>query len=361
MIWIKNKIKEIREWTQFVEKHSNKTDLNAKIYIQILVSLSFLILSVANICSKSYLMLGFTLAGSIINGVLALLAKKVKNSRICSITTIATCSVLFGLFVVNGGNEGFACLWVMLVPFFAMMIMDFAIGFYVSAAFQVFLIVVFWTPMHEMLGTIPQYYDQFCLRFPLFFFVTFILAFSLTVSLKKSQYNDCKQRLKLEEMAQLDSLTKLSNRRNAYEKFKTDYSEPGIPHCIVMCDIDHFKRVNDTYGHVYGDDVLVAVVELMKEQLPPDYLKSRWGGEEFLLAANESLNAVYHAVERLRIAISDHVFYAGDTQIHITLTFGIAEYVNENGIVEAISKADDRLYSGKKAKRNCTVIDDSLS
>lgn len=352
---------EILEWNRFVRINSNETDFRSKTDLQLFTSFSFLILSVANIVSKSYLMLVLTLAGTIINGIMAVLAIRIKNEHLCSVSAIVTCSILFGIFVICGGNEGFACLWLVLIPFFAMVIMDFIIGFFACVTIQVFLVAVFWTPIHEMLGTIPQYYDQFCLRFPLYFFVTFLLALSLTVSLKRSQYSDCKQRLKLEEMAQLDSLTKLPNRRNAYERFKTDYSEPGTPHCIVMCDIDYFKRVNDTYGHVYGDDILVNVAEIMKKQLPPDYLKSRWGGEEFLFAANEPLDSVYQVIEKLRIAIADHVFYAGDTQIHITLTFGIAEYVDESGIIKAISKADDRLYNGKKSTRNCTVIDDSLS
>ena len=159
------------------------------------------------------------------------------------------------------------------------------------------------------------------------------------------------------KLARLDSLTELFNRRGAYEEFDANYSERGVPHCLVMCDIDHFKRVNDSYGHEYGDEILTTLVGIMREQLPSDYLMARWGGEEFLFAANEPLDKVFQRIENLRTAISKHKFIVGDSLIHVTLTFGIAEYADGDGVIEAITKADNRLYNGKKAQRNCTVID----
>lgn len=359
---LRNRVKEVLERDRFVEAYLTATNFDTKLYTQIVVSVAFFILSIANVVAKSYFMLVFTLLGSAINGISAFFAKKTGKGRFCSISSIVTCSLLFSFFVIYGGNDGFSCLWVTLLPFLAMVVMDFVIGFYASAFFQVFLIIVFWTPVRGMI--FYQYNDHFCLRFPLFFFVTFILGLSLTISLRKSQYNECKQLLKLEELteiahmlARLDSLTELFNRRGAYEEFDARFTQRGVPHCLVMCDIDHFKRVNDTYGHEYGDEVLTALVKIMKEQLPTDYLKARWGGEEFLFAANEPLDKVYRRVERLRNTIANHKFYAGDSRIHVTLTFGVAEYVDGNDLNQAIAKADERLYCGKKAQRNCTVID----
>lgn len=354
--------KEILERERFLEAHTDASDFEPKLYMQILTALAFLALSLVNVFSKSYFMLAFTLAGCVVNGISSYVAKKVGKGRVCAISSIATCSLLFGFFVIYGGNDGFACLWVTLLPLMAMAVMDFAVGFGASVFFQIFLIIVFWTPIRGML--FYQYNDRFCLRFPLFFLVTFILGLSFTVSLRKSQYNECKHRIELEEMttsahklARHDSLTELFNRRGAYEEFDVNYSQRGIPHCLVMCDIDHFKTVNDTYGHEYGDEVLLALVKMMREQLPPDYLMARWGGEEFLFAANEPLDEVYQKIENLRKTIADHAFIVGGAPIHVTLTFGIAEYVDGNGVIEAISKADNRLYCGKMAQRNCTVID----
>lgn len=355
-------IKDIFARNRFVEAHSTATNADAKLYLQILIAAAFFILSVANIFSKSYLMLLFTASGCVINGVSAVFAIKTGKRRICALSSIITCSLLFGFFVIYGGNDGFACLWVALLPFFAMVVMDFVIGLCASLFFQIFLMAVFWTPVRGLL--LYEYSEQFCLRFPLFFLVTFALGLSLTISLRKSQYNECVQLLKLEEMtaaahklARLDSLTGLANRRCAYEEFDARYTDPGRPHCIVMCDIDYFKRANDTYGHEFGDDVLIVLSRYLREQLPEDYLKSRWGGEEFLLAANESIDEVYAQIEKLRCCIAAHEFHADGMPVHISLTFGLAAYTGKEDIHAAINQADSRLYIGKKTQRNCTVME----
>lgn len=196
----------------------------------------------------------------------------------------------------------------------------------------------------------------------MFFFVTLVLGLLLTISMRTSEYNERMHLMELEKMTQAakvlartDPLTKLANRRHAYEEFEVSYCEAGQAHCIVMGDIDYFKKTNDTYGHEFGDEVLVVLAKYINELLPKDYLKSRWGGEEFLFAANEPLEKVYERIENLRKAIEAHEFYHEGKTVHITMTFGIAPYGDKDELYEAISTADGRLYLGKRANRNCTV------
>ncbi len=359
---IRDYIKGIFERNDFVEKHTLSSTFNSKFYLQIIVSVAFLILTITNIVSQSYIMLIFTAIGCLTNSVCAIIGKKLHNSSVCAYSAIITCSLMFAFFVIYGGNEGFACLWVVLLPFLSMVVMDFVAGLCASIFFQLFLIVVFWTPIRGML--LYQYNAQFCLRFPLFFLVTFMLGLALTIFLRRSQYNECMQLLKLEEMtktannlARIDTLTELANRRCAYEEFKTRFSQNGIPHCVVMGDIDYFKRINDSYGHEFGDEVLVIVAKYIKELLPDDYLKSRWGGEEFLLVANKSVDEVYKEIESLRIAISEHQFCYNGVRINVTITFGLAGYVDSNDLDKAINIADNRLYTGKKTTKNCTIAE----
>ena len=127
---------------------------------------------------------------------------------------------------------------------------------------------------------------------------------------------------------------------------------------LIFIDLDHFKDVNDTYGHLVGDVVLKEVASLVTKTVGANADVCRWGGEEFLFAANESLDEVYQKIENLRSTISLHKFHAGNVPVHITLTFGIAEYADGKGVFEAINVADSRLYKGKAARRNCTVIQD---
>lgn len=345
---------------RFLEEHDGAASLKSKLVLQIIISFAFLILSVTNIVSGSYAMLIFTGTGCLLNSVAALLGWKLRNAKLCAYSAILTCASLFGFFVIYGGNDGFACLWVVLLPFLAMVVMDLLAGICASVFFQIFLIAVFWTPLRDQL--FYRYNDQFCLRFPLFFFVTFLLGLSLTVSLKNSQYNECRHLLELEEMteaarnlARIDPLTGLANRRCAYEEFKTGYTGGESAHCLVIGDIDFFKRLNDTYGHEFGDEVLVTVAGYFRDCLPGDYLKSRWGGEEFLIAANEPISDVCARTEELRKAIAEHKFSFNGEPVTVTITFGIAEYTGERDLPAAINTADNRLYQGKKASRNCTV------
>lgn len=106
---------------------------------------------------------------------------------------------------------------------------------------------MFWTPINETL--FYSYNEQFCLRFPLLFFVTFILGGLLTLSLQKSQYDNSKHVSELEKMtekannlAKYDPLTNLSNRRCVYEEVPARFEDNGNARCIVMGDIDFFKK-----------------------------------------------------------------------------------------------------------------------
>ena len=357
---LRTSVKNVFERDRFVEKYKKAATFKSKLFLQIIVSLAFLLLTIANVFARSYVMLILTASGCAVNILFVLLAKRLNNGNLCALSSIATCSLLFAFFVIYGGNDGFACLWVVLLPFLSMVVMNFRIGLCASAFFQAFLIVVFWTPVREML--LYSYNEQFCLRFPLFFFITFMMGLFLTASLRRSEYNECKQLIELEEMtanarilARTDPLTKLANRRNAYEEFEANYIKEDAPHCIVMGDIDHFKIVNDTYGHEFGDEVLVTFANYAMDILPEDYLKVRWGGEEFLFAANAPMDEVYERIEELRKTVAGHEFQYNGIPIHITITFGIAEYTGKNGLSQAIATADDRLYEGKNATRNCTV------
>lgn len=363
-----NPIKKISDYTKkifeqyrFLKKRAGNSTLNNKVRLQLIIAVSFLILSGANIFVGSWPMLCFTLFGGLTNGICAIISKKTENGTLCAASSIIVCSVMFGFFVIYGGNDGFACQWVVLLPFFAMVVMDFAAGLTASIFFQIFLIVVFWTPIKEHL--FYQYNAEFCLRFPLFFFVANMLGLFLTISLQNSRYNEIMQldaleemRMKAEQLSKIDPLTGLANRRCAYEEFALHFSDTALPHSVVMGDIDRFKQINDTYGHDFGDRVLIVFGDLMREHLPEEYLKARWGGEEFLFAANEPLETVYDKVENLRKKIEEYSFDCEGNPVKITATFGIAPYSDPENLDAAINQADERLYKGKNLSRNCTII-----
>jgi diguanylate cyclase (GGDEF)-like protein len=127
-----------------------------------------------------------------------------------------------------------------------------------------------------------------------------------------------------------------------------------------MTDVDFFKAINDTYGHVTGDEVLKDIVSLiMKNIRSGDYL-IRWGGEEFLIIAPyASLNNAYLLAEKLRIQAE--LQYFSSKGIMITLSFGIAELIEKENEISFIKRADNALYKAKNSGRNRSVIFDEKS
>lgn len=330
-----------------------------KVAIQAIASLFFLVLSIANVFTKSPILF-VTLFGFFVNALFPAIALKTKNVKYCTYSSIIMCTMIFSYFVITGANDGFASLWIAILPLFAMAIMDFWVGLIASVYIQIFLMIVFWTPAKAIL--LYPYNTEFCLRFPLLFFTSMTMSLVMTLSLQQSQYE---AQIHLEELekvndlanqlARSDPLTGLANRRRVYEVFASDFSDETQPHTIVMCDIDYFKQLNDSYGHEFGDEVLITIARTLIDQLPANYVKSRWGGEEFLIAANEPIDSVYEKIEELRLHIANHGFTYAGKEIKLTLTFGLAEYYRNKDLNTAINTADSRMYVGKNTGRNRSI------
>ena len=124
---------------------------------------------------------------------------------------------------------------------------------------------------------------------------------------------------------------------------------------IIILDIDHFKDVNDTYGHQVGDDVLKQFSKILKGSIRDTDSLGRWGGEEFLIICpNTDAAALKKMAENLREKIETHDF-SNDIQ-RLTASFGITCYNGEQDVVTLLKEADAALYSAKKLGRNKIVI-----
>lgn len=145
--------------------------------------------------------------------------------------------------------------------------------------------------------------------------------------------------------------TKLEDELSLAKRFRTKLS-------LIIFDIDHFKNVNDTYGHQTGDTVLQEVVEAAKSCLSAADSLCRYGGEEFAAIMTETgIDEAIDIAERMRKAVEEHAFYGGDTLINVTISLGIAEYPEHAIMKEAIiHKADGALYTAKNSGRNNTKI-----
>ncbi|MDR0235890.1 GGDEF domain-containing protein [Acinetobacter sp.] len=162
--------------------------------------------------------------------------------------------------------------------------------------------------------------------------------------------------LKLNDERSRDPLTHLLNRRGFYDAAKVNLFElPQKKYFLLMCDVDHFKKINDTYGHLVGDQILQRVGYLVSQNVRDDDLVGRFGGEEFIVLLQVADAAfAYEIAERMRIAIETEHF--SSQKILLTASFGLAQ-VKQRNLNFGIEVADKRLYAAKRAGRNCIVQD----
>lgn len=181
-----------------------------------------------------------------------------------------------------------------------------------------------------------------------------IVSVALAVGIFAVMASDVMEKIKAEALT--DSLSGLLNRRG-FEK-RADavlFGETSDrPAAMVMCDLDHFKKINDSFGHLAGDRVIRAFSDKLRENAPPRTLIGRLGGEEFavFLMADNSLSARKYAQD---VQTSFNAISAGlvNGEMHPTASFGIA-YANEgDGLFHLLDRSDRALYQAKKQGRNC--------
>lgn len=165
----------------------------------------------------------------------------------------------------------------------------------------------------------------------------------------------------LAEMAVRDDLTRLYNRRHMLdmlerEKSRADRSdESGF--CVCMIDIDHFKNVNDTYGHGDGDTVLRTFASTAEHCIRSADVLARWGGEEFLLLLPQTpIELAEACVERIRAELQHTAFDGLPADFRITISAGVAQYRSGTTIKSLIECADQALYQAKRTGRNRVVL-----
>jgi len=165
----------------------------------------------------------------------------------------------------------------------------------------------------------------------------------------------------VQNLALTDPLTGLYNRRGLFEIGHIEFTRTHHlerPFSMIMIDIDHFKRVNDKYGHPVGDQVLQFMASELQSMVRGSDIVGRYGGEEFaIFLSGSDGHAAIELAERLRAVIEKRPFHVGETKIKITISLGVAEY-NENSpdLETLVARADQALYVAKHKGRNRAVL-----
>lgn len=160
--------------------------------------------------------------------------------------------------------------------------------------------------------------------------------------------------IELEDQAHRDPMTGVLNRRGFFKQAAFDLAQrdAGVTCSIVIVDIDHFKSINDRFGHAVGDDVISGVADILAG-LPFKPIIGRIGGEEFvILLPTTPLNAATLFAEGIRIGIADHCPASLPAGVTVTASFGIAEFQAGDDLSDAMRKADIALYAAKRGGRN---------
>ena len=158
-------------------------------------------------------------------------------------------------------------------------------------------------------------------------------------------------------LSRIDPLTNVMNRRSIANQLEQLHQQRKALYSVVLLDLDHFKHINDNYGHDMGDQVLIQVAECLAQHVREQDMIGRFGGEEFiLLLPNTTTEQAQHVAERCRIALTELNFVYEQQPFSISASFGISCSQNASGPQQIIRQADQALYAVKTAGRNQVQI-----
>ena len=360
---IKGKMKSIADTIMYQNAAPKETqrEKSAIGVVTLVLSIITAIMSLMNAMQHQYVMMAATSALTLILVVIFIISLVVKIKKIVELLLCAALSLLCVFFALTGGNEGFAILWVLLFPPATMLLMRFIYVASFGAFFEVFLIVLFWTPFNSV---VSEYYSQtFMLRFPMLYTAFFALSFLAKYLITKQEIAESNYIKTIEKLSMIDQLTGIPNRRSFEERINQEWNRAirsKEPISVLFIDVDKFKNYNDTYGHLQGDKALKAVAGVFSKALQRSVdFAARWGGEEFaVLLSNTNGEQAYKVAEKIRELVADTQVPLDDGQTtSLTISLGINSQTPSlnSSVADFIRCADDALYTAKSDGRNRAI------
>ena len=280
--------------------------------------------------------------------------KKYNDTQLSSSIILYSLYLLMFYLVHSGGVDNTGPLWVYVVAPVSVFLHGLKRGLIDITLFIIIISLILFSP----LDTLPHatYTTEFKLRL-IFSFLTVTFLSALYEYFRNISYNRALELSKMyQQLAHHDPLTKLSNRRDAISVLEQETARikrNKEPLVVILCDIDHFKQINDNYGHSVGDKVLVELAQLFSNQIREQDCISRWGGEEFLfILPQTSAQNAYILAEKIQRKLEKNPIAHDDHQITVTVSMGIEQFDGSKSIDEVINSADKYLYQAKHAGRN---------
>lgn len=285
--------------------------------------------------------------------------KKFDNKILSSSITLYSLYILMFYLVFTGGVAQTGPLWVFIVAPVSVFIHGLKRGLFDIAVFVIIISAIMFVPTDIIQHAV--YSTAFKLRLIYSFLTVTFLSALYEYSREQSYKHTLELSRKYQLLAHFDPLTQLSNRRDALgilKQEKARISRNQEPLSVILCDVDHFKKINDQYGHNAGDAVLVDLAKIFSSNIREQDCVARWGGEEFLfiLPQTSAMSANTFA-EKIQEKLQNHVVTYDDKQIEVRVSMGIEQFNidqsdNKQNIDEVINSADKYLYQAKDAGRN---------
>ena len=258
--------------------------------------------------------------------------------------------------VLTGGAQGTGPIWIFIVSPVTYSIRGLKRGTFDIVLFLLAIILGFYcTDTFNIYDYSPE-------QFPIRILLAFIIVASLSgyYEFSKEKYSSKIIALsqKNEFLATIDPLTNLPNRRFTMNKlvtFKNELKNNNIPFVILLADVDNFKKINDQYGHDFGDEALIHLAKAFEKSIPQNAIASRWGGEEFLIVIpNATVDEGEQIAEKIHNLLKISAVSLLSDSINITLSIGITSANAERSIDLDIKCADELLYKAKEQGKNRT-------
>ena len=264
--------------------------------MSVIVCISAGIMLIMNILRHSTLMTVTSLilvGGFALTGVLAGVFRKIRASTIIMALILTG---VFTVFPISGGNEGFAVLWLLLIPLFSISLFGMKIGMGMNIYFMLLILGLFYTPLSEHISSL--YTDNFMHRFPVLFLADLATAQLLALS---NEYYYKLTRLQL----YTDDMTGAYNRKFFIEKL-ADSRTLKDDLCIFVIDVNGLKETNDSMGHAAGDEMICAVPQFVRKAFGKDAVIARMGGDEFAVLTYGKSGDISKKIKHMKDCAAKH-------------------------------------------------------
>lgn len=266
---------------------------------------------------------------------------KTSNAIIPGILIFISVSAAFSIYAINGENEGFAIIWILLVPLISMLFISVPFGTVMSLFFLLFLLIIFYTPLRDIIPGSKFYTETFKIRFPVLYFADLVL--SLLLSIQKNYYSNMADRNSL-----FDPLTKLKNRRY-FNDFVASCKNLDQSFTVVSIDMNNLKNINDIHGHTAGDKAINYVADSLTKVFTVESKTTemifRFGGDEFIVFLEDKDDSINKLLTNIKKEIS--AFKIGEITLSISAGYAKAKDYPDSTL-EFLSKvAEKEMYKDK--------------